>query len=221
MLQNSALFFSRSDLIGDPFEGSLPVLNSVLRAEALQLQGGVPAEKAEQVSQVLGAATRLVRRWIYLNCWHMNEHESAAMWKLYAAGQQAIAIRSSYRRLRHCLPSNVHVGVVRYIDFVADTLPVGNTFSPYAYKRSSFAHEHELRAVLSEGPPIVDGVMNLHADNPKHGAVMPVALGELIEVVYVAPTLPEWFAETVEGLTRKYSLPMPVIRSAMDRSPMY
>lgn len=47
-----------------------------------------------QVSQVpgmlkqLSTLLELSRRWMYINCWHMNEHESAAMWKSYAVNKK-------------------------------------------------------------------------------------------------------------------------------------
>jgi hypothetical protein len=213
MLENRALYFCRSDLIGDPFEGSMPVLNATLRALALERLQGMPREQAERASQQLEAGTRLIRREIYLNCWHMNEHESAAMWRLYAAGDQAIALRSTYRRLRDCLPERVHIGKVRYIDFMTDVVHAGNIYSPYAHKRASFAHERELRAIYWD--------RSQAGDEAKPGTSFLVDLPNLIEVVHVAPTLPDWVHRTVEALTRKYELEIPVLKSAMNRDPMY
>ena len=47
----------------------------------------------------------------------MNENESAAMWKLYSSSSEAVCIRSTYRRLRLCLPQCVLVGEVNYINY--------------------------------------------------------------------------------------------------------
>ena len=35
-----------------------------------------------------------------INCWHMNDHESAAMWKLYLKSNEGIAVQSTYETLR-------------------------------------------------------------------------------------------------------------------------
>lgn len=37
--------------------------------------------------------------WMYISCWHMNEYESAAMWKLYAKSSDAIAIQTTFQKL--------------------------------------------------------------------------------------------------------------------------
>jgi hypothetical protein len=35
----------------------------------------------------------------FVNCWHMNEHESAAMWRLYSQADEAICVQSTFARL--------------------------------------------------------------------------------------------------------------------------
>jgi len=39
-----------------------------------------------------------------INCWHISDHESVAMWKLYAAGAPGIAVRSTVERFASSLP---------------------------------------------------------------------------------------------------------------------
>lgn len=75
MLIESSLFFSRSDLLGDPWEGSYPRRNVsdsdfVGRAGNSKLRSRM--RKTVHSKRVLN----------YINCWHMNECESAGMWKL-------------------------------------------------------------------------------------------------------------------------------------------
>jgi hypothetical protein len=38
----------------------------------------------------------------YINCWHENEYESAAMWKLYSDQEKGIAIQSTFKNLKDC-----------------------------------------------------------------------------------------------------------------------
>jgi hypothetical protein len=52
-------------------------------------------------SQLSEAFKRAVEQNL-ISCWHMNEHESAAMWKLYSSSNDAVCIRSVYRHLRQC-----------------------------------------------------------------------------------------------------------------------
>ena len=52
-------------------------------------------EALEQMAKM----RRFQRRWMRIN-WHMNAHESATMWDLYARAGQGVAIGSTYERLR-------------------------------------------------------------------------------------------------------------------------
>src|SRR5207247_223935 len=93
------------------------------------------------------------RFWVLMNCWHMNEGESAAMWKLYTVTNESVCIQSTYRRLRDTLPEDQFaVSVVHYIDYESEWLPEGNLMYPYVHKRRSFAHERELRALHFDPP---------------------------------------------------------------------
>src|SRR5687768_8033982 len=75
MLENGGLFFSRLDCLDDPFEGSYPRADDELAA----------TKYSPTVRAASAAFTKMsTRKRIMVNCWHMNEHESAAMWKLYA-----------------------------------------------------------------------------------------------------------------------------------------
>jgi hypothetical protein len=88
MLQKSAPYFSRSDLMGDPFEGHYS------KVTALSEDAFVAAQMTEPIFAEMGEAVhrRNFRKLIadvpreklnlFVNCWHMNEYESLAMWKL-------------------------------------------------------------------------------------------------------------------------------------------
>jgi hypothetical protein len=80
----------------------------------------------------------------------MNEHESAAMWKLYSTSNEAVCIQSTYRRLRQCLPQCVMIGEVNYINYETQGFAADNGLNFITHKRLSFSHERELRAILWE-----------------------------------------------------------------------
>ena len=77
MLENQGLFFSRADKLGDRFEGTYPKaeFETWMKNSATI---GVPAGATSAHRKIMQA----VRKWTVVNCWHMNDHESAAMWKL-------------------------------------------------------------------------------------------------------------------------------------------
>jgi hypothetical protein len=53
----------------------------------------------------------------YINCWHMGEHESYAMWKIYARDPESVAIVSTRRTLRNFLPRWIVSGEGKYIEY--------------------------------------------------------------------------------------------------------
>lgn len=79
----------------------------------------------------------------------MNEYDSAAMWDLYATNRaEAIAMQSTYTRLRDCLPSKIDVGLedpspvfmgeVQYIDYETEWFPEGNFLISLPTQREVF-----------------------------------------------------------------------------------
>ena len=86
MLNSSALYFSRADLLGDPFEVSLPTgtVEAYKRTtESLAKSMGI--HKPEQLMAMFGD-TRSMRPCMYVNCWH-------AMRRRFSSGQRRRGIR--------------------------------------------------------------------------------------------------------------------------------
>jgi len=217
MLESSSLFFARADCLGDPFEGSYSRGNERLRPI---LYKDIPSEALSRMASEGAEFTRFLRKWTFVSCWHMNEGESAAMWKLYAKTNEAVALKTSFFRLVNELDDKTYVGKVEYIDFDHDWLPEGNTFYPYVHKRRSFAHEREVRAVIQE-LPVSDQGIDRTKEPPSGGVERSVNISTLIEAIHVAPTCPTWFKETVEKVARRYGLSAPVIQSALDDEPFF
>ncbi len=111
LLDKKALYFARSDRFSDKFEGATPI-PTIKAREAYVLGSGTPL--VEEVSKGWSQSSREVRKWIFLNCWHMNSYESAAMWQLYVQKNEGIAIRSTFARLGDSLssPYDLLIGMV-------------------------------------------------------------------------------------------------------------
>ena len=106
MLAHGGLFFPRADLLGDPFEGSFSRANERLRPSMYP-----DIKDLDKHFATLGSFLKWSRGWTMVCCWHMNDTESAAMWKLYAQKGYGIAIQTTYRLLRQALPDDVKVAV--------------------------------------------------------------------------------------------------------------
>lgn len=218
LLDKSALFFTRADKLDDPFEGSFPEVNVKLRPELYKDK--IPPKALEDLSQF----SRLFIRCTVINCWHLNEYESAAMWKLYIKSDEGIAISSTFKRLTSCFKDekhNIHVGRVKYIDFEKDWMPEGNSFYPFVHKRKSFKHEQEVRAIIQEFSYGKNGGIDLSKTPFDDGIYISIDLDILINEIHLAPTCPEWLHEVVKSVTRKYGLNKKVLRSDLDKVPFY
>jgi hypothetical protein len=142
MLEERALFFCRLSVLGDPYEGLYAPANITHRRRQAALLPGTPNERF-----LRRGVLRHLDRTTVVSSWHLSAHESAAMWKLYAATNGSICIQSTYARLRACMP-DVDLCRVRYIDYRSQPVPESHLALPLLHKRRSFQHEHELRAFM-------------------------------------------------------------------------
>lgn len=110
----------------------------------------------------LGIHNKEWLRFNAVNCWHANEHESAAMWKLYLKSDEGIAIQSTYKRLKESIidDEDVLIGKVNYIDYETDIIDPNNQYGSLIHKRKSFEHEKEIRAVITKWPELTDQKVN-------------------------------------------------------------
>src|SRR5215470_12532868 len=144
MLEAKALYFARADRLGDSFEGSYSRANMIGRPEVYKDK--IPEEGLREIARIFS----WMPKWTFISSWHLNERESAAMWKLYTRTDESIAIESTFAALRDCLPNNVFLGLVKDIDYETEWVPEGNFFYPFLHKRKSFEHEREVRAIWQE-----------------------------------------------------------------------
>ena len=228
LLDNSALFFARADKLKDPFEGSYPKQNVKQRATLhKKWLNTLPTQFKkffEQKPRAIGKFYRSLRRCIFINSWHENEHESDAMWKLYLKNDEGIAIQSTFSRLRDCFGNetpDIYIGRVRYIDYSRDVITEENIFNPFLRKRKSFEHERELRAIVFAHGKIEDGMPNLPQPAFPVGMTVPVDLDKLIDRMYLAPTSPKWLHELIESVLSKYNLKSKVCQTSLSDRPSF
>lgn len=226
LLSKKALYFVTVEKLSedDKFEGALPDAVASLFLKARET-------KIKEFEKFLGPSSQFLnemkkmkkqplwneffKKHVLVNCWHMNDVESVAMWKLYAKTllvDEGVAIRSTYERLMNSFRNYtdpVFIGKVNYIDYRKDGFPIDNALYPSVFKRRSFEYEHELRACIFKFP--FEG----------KGENIPVELGELIEKIYVSPTAEDWFKELVESVVNRYDLRKKVCKSDLARDPLY
>jgi hypothetical protein len=222
LLESSCLFFTRADKLGDPFEGSWPKINVAARFE---IPNDIPEESRPaflEATKNLSKVFKNMPKAIALNCWHMNEHESAAMWKLYLESNEGIAVQSTYKRLRDSLmdEEEIYMGIVKYIDYQTEWIDARNLMSPFMHKRKSYEHEKEVRALVLK-LPVVEKHMNFSKETIIDGLRIKVNMEALAERIYVAPYSPGWFEELVRSVVTKYSYDFEIKHSGLDELPLF
>jgi hypothetical protein len=118
LLDSQALYFARASLLEDKFEGS--VSHATLMAESALFR-----RMTNDIVETIGEEHRerwegreawrvreqrerreFEKDWTFVNCWHLNEAESDAMWKLYGSNGKPIAVQTTYGRLARFVESH-------------------------------------------------------------------------------------------------------------------
>lgn len=212
MLDNSGIYFAQADNLGDPYEGSYSRGNQKNRNFVYSRRNKGMPNSDDLISKI-----REKRQNIMISCWHNSKHESAAMWKLYAHSNEAVCVQTTFNKLERSVSEHANLGSVKYIDYDKNWIPENSYFYPFIYKRKSFEHEKEIRAIIDTSD----------LDELKfQGEIMagywqPVDLNYLITKIYVAPDSPEWFYNLTKSICLKYGLTCEIIKSPLDGTPIY
>ena len=225
LLDTQSLFFARADKLGDPFEGSFPKPNADMRVEeSRELREHLSDDSASKVIEMRSASDESLRSWTLVNCWHESGYESAAMWKLYSREHDGIAVKTNFKSLAEgfTCSEDILIGRVKYIDYDKAHIQEGNTFAPFLYKRRSFEHEKEVRAItLGDFELVEKGRIRVAQGRHETGAYYTVDISHLIEEVVVAPYADKWFIELVQSVASRYGITEPVSRSRLSESPRW
>ena len=149
LLQERALFFPSIHSLAqthDPFEGSIPgYLSELLDATGQEEPTSEPVENAVQ-----HWIKNVERKKIFVNCWHMNDCESDAMWKIYGKSSYSLCIQSTFRQLHQWFPKDVVIGKVQYELNDPWRGPAAKKQYLFMFKNAALKHEQELRAIICE-----------------------------------------------------------------------
>jgi len=232
MLHRQSLFFSRPDCLkGDNFEGTVGRASfNALEDELNKMgeDGGGVVGGVDFQLKSLRKNSSFLRCITAVNCWHQNQHESEAMWRLYVHSDQGIAIKSRTSKLIKSFTEDkgllIHVGVVKYIDYDNEAIPSDNLMTPLVHKRKSFEHEKELRAIACKAAitETRDGgisIKTLTEEFAKPGENVAVNLTMLIESIHLAPGSPSYMTELVASVVDRYGFDVPVFQSKLDDEP--
>lgn len=194
ILHYKSLHFTRVDTFRDPYEASI---GSYL----------VEIEKIDISESGLKTLDKIQphRQKVFVNCWHINASESAALWKVYMKSDEGIAIQTTVRKLVTVLEASKNdlcfdLASIEYDPnkiLSTTTTPNGKhhiTFDmnkALYIKRPCFEYEHELRAFVRVEKRKSTGYDWRGLD-----------INLLIESVCVNPEAPDWLVSLVRDLAK-------------------
>lgn len=189
LLTSKSLHMTRLDHMSDPYEGS------TTRRTAAGIDRFLKAFGPERGYHEISEFVRKSREATFVSCWHANEHESEAMWRLYGGQGGGIAVQTTYGKLVESVRYHydTYIGMVGYIDYEESSFPDANAFYPVMHKRMSFAHEREVRLVWYWGSPSEPDKVPAHLTIDWDPSVH-------CECIYVDPYAPEYYFEAVKSV---------------------
>ena len=210
LLDAGYLHFTRVDKFDDHFEGAWP-------QQDLQFWQGMQGFDVPKFTEDNRMTT-------VASCWIESEHESAGMWRLYAQGQEAVAIVTSFRKLEQLVGATfvdngegrkalAGAARVRYVDHFKEGLldqRPDNVLWPFMSKNVSYDHEHEVRALI-----------HLHQVISSEGLDLPLKPIDFIDEIVTGPFGQPWFDKTVRGVAERYGLADRIRSSSLSPANFY
>lgn len=211
ILEREAIWFSNVSSFTDPYEGIWQTYDD--STEKDNVEGFVERSFARN-------------NLIYVNCWHQNEYESAALWEQHTEGENGVAIKTNVLNLDNSIKSDIESlcsGSVRYINYEMTDIPRSNSISPAFHKRNSFEHENEYRVAFWDEDQVGKAFASIAEDiefQPKTGYYIDVDLDQLINRIHIAPTADDWFFELVKDVVRSSDWEFDLVKSDLYDDPI-
>ncbi|MGE0157217.1 MAG: hypothetical protein AB7T17_09345 [Geobacter sp.] len=196
LIAQEKLYFSRLDQHEDGWEGFMP-------------------------SNWDRGKSRYIRFTAYINCWHMNDSESDAMWKCYGNPYgETVAVKTTVGRLIRALDISPTPTYIGSIDYKESKSLEANLYTPVLFKRTAFLHEQELRLCISsnscDNQPDCSKIIRqvkstlgveiseteLLKAAGKKGLCESVDLNQFVDEIVLCPNRKPWLKEAVEYVTR-------------------
>lgn len=199
LLLGKQLFMSRSDKFEDQYEGTFsePTFEEMKR---------LSVDNPDFLDYYKNH-----RKNVVVSSWHINEHESFAMWQIFTKNNEGLAIQSTIGRMQEALKPETryeqHIGAVNYIDYKKEYIPFDNDFFPFLFKRKSFQYELEVRIVAD---------LTRHNLFINEGVKTDVDINILIEKIYIHPKSENWYKRLVVELMQRLGFDIPIEKSDLE-----
>lgn len=240
ILQNSSLYFRRTDLMNDPYEGHPPI--SYLESDLENLR-----ERRERINDKLSpdgdnaplppakpddvlAPFEHYRRCYFINCWHENKHESVAMWKVFLSSGDGVAIKTNFETVYSAIKNSddleINGGRMNYENYEEYDFDYSNILPAHSMKQQEYNYENEIRFSIYSPPPTeadefeAGDTINYQYNEHDEGIPVTVKLEELIDEIRISPYSPAWVdKEYWKDVLNKYNLDIDISESIVTEAP--
>jgi hypothetical protein len=240
LLREQSLFFCRADKFSDPYECSIPKKEFDYRISEKKFlydervnyktDRNFDLEIAKRNANNLAYTHKEFKRATTVNCWHINNNESDAMWQLYLKNNEGVAVRTNKKKLYKSLEiikENICVSKIRYINYENDiwfhskNFPFEgyNFLTPVFHKRIEFEHEKELRLYHHVNSREKEDYWETQPNTM--GEMIKIDLKNLVENIIFHPSADSSTKEKIIRLTKKYTQDFTFYSSKLSNEPYY
>lgn len=237
LLTENAFPLSRMTLFNDPYEGSSPKRFIEIEKQRMKTFIGdkKPKDYRENKDAFVKNSMNLEYNWrknYFISCWHANNYESEAMWRLYSNYHKGIAIQTDLNTLINEFPneydnkeykSKIRVAEIKYIDF---NNPDQSLYKPVfvetsLLKRKAFDFEKEIRVFTHLGCGWGNEKKGIEPEIEEDYILLDVDLKNIIKEIIIAPDSPEWYRKIILSIINKYDFHFDVESSSLTEKPIH
>ena len=248
LISDQSLFFTGLGHFehSDPAEGSLPkkILEKIHMEDSKRISEAINKKLKIDISTSPSTVKKIdiltkellktrLKSWA-ISCWHMNDCESEAMWRLYSDSSKGVAIKTRFNNVFHSLtdhekPLKLLCDKVLYVDFEKHE-PSSHEFEQTVplpiYKARSFIHENEFRLYIQNDIEMPQtSLVDLNTlgkqieentkDAKKECKIIKCNANNLIQEVIISPYTSEPFDSAVKAVSEKFGLKAPIRKSKL------
>ena len=214
MITEHRLHFASANQFEDPFEGAVAVLPH-----------DFPVDPRYSEMEFVEKAFAELKRLTKLSCWHIEDHESVAMWKLYADLGKGLAITSTPAKLASALTpfrlrpeygvEDLWGGNVAYVNLLKVRLRAG-MLNRFFFKHNAYSWEKEFRLAISVRMAEEYGV-----PVPTDGIFVDAAVPDLIEEIHIGPAIEPQERRRINEVCKEYGLDDRILVTSLLGRPRY
>ena len=171
----------------------------------------------------------------YVDCWHINNNESLAMWKVFSNNNNSIAISTTKQNLIASINSgtrDIYMKEVEYSDLILkEKIPIDMTRMYLGKDETMYINTSILRGFCEENGLLrktkyysYENELRLYFEDINNEDItkfIEVNLDILIDEIIISPNCDEWFLDILNDILGKYNIENKVKYSDIRQNNVY